>query len=210
MIFFDRRDGARQLAAKLSDYKGKHAIVIGLARGGVVTADEVATHLALPLELCVVRKIGAPENPELAIGAVTEQGHVSLNREIIAANDVSDTYIDRTRQEKIQEAKERATRYRGERKPQTLAGAIVILVDDGIATGATMRAALLEAHAQKPQGVVVAAPVIAADTVTLFEQETEAVVAVHVPEYFGAVGQFYMHFNEVSDDEVMAIYTQHH
>ena len=206
MTFKDRQDAGQQLAAKLSKYKNKaDVIVIGLPRGGVVTAAEVAKELKVPLDIIVPRKIGAPGNPEFAIGAITEDGEGIINQDTVAMYGIPQDYIDSTIAEEKKEAERRLKSYRGDRLPLKLEGKTVLLVDDGVATGSTMRAAVASAKAKKAKKVVVAIPVIAADTVSTIEAESDEVIYVDAPEWFGAVGRFYEEFDQTEDEEVIEI-----
>ncbi len=206
MIFKDRADGGQQLAKFLTLYLGKqNTVVLGLPRGGVVTAHEVAHELKLPLDIIVPRKIGAPGNPEFAIGAVTEEGDIiSMDLDRIGGDaDGLRRYIEREARKERLEAVRRLREYRGERPKLDLTGKTAILVDDGIATGLTMRAAIASARKKGAAKVIAAAPVIAADTLPMLQSETDAVVYVSAPELFGAVGAFYEEFGQVGDEEVV-------
>lgn len=196
MIFTSRADAGRQLAQAL---KGCNAdVVIALPRGGVVVGYEVATTLSLPLEVICPRKIGAPGNPEYAIGAVTEGGEISLQPGACAS--YSQEEIERLVAQERAEAQRRAELYRSGRAPYPLAGRSVLLVDDGIATGSTMRAAIESVRQQGAQSITVAVPV--APPQTAEQLEVEAIVLMQ-PDPFYAVGQFYRHFDQTSDQEVI-------
>lgn len=204
MRFFDRRDAGERLAAKLTAYHGKpKTIVIGLPRGGVVTAAAVATQLELPLDVVCPRKIGAPFNEEYAIGAVTETGEPFLNHSAIAQLGVDKTYLERAIKEQSMEAQRRLTVYRQGRPARDFNGWTVILVDDGIATGATMKAAILSVKAQLAKQVVVAVPVIPPDNVPAIASMVNALHYLAAPPHFAAVGQFYDHFDGTTDAEVI-------
>lgn len=203
MLFRDRHDAGKQLGTELKKYdRDPNAMVIGLPRGGVVTAAEVAKTLHLPLDIIVPRKIGAPGNPEFAIGAITEDGDPVLDEHILAMYGISSEQVQNIIQQERTEAARRLSVYRKNRPPLDLLGKTAILVDDGIATGATMRAAILSAKRKNAKKIVVATPVIASDTAEKLKTEADEVVALHAPEYFGAVGRFYETFDQTTDEEV--------
>jgi putative phosphoribosyl transferase len=202
-IFRDRRDAGERLATALLDYVDQSAMVLGLARGGVIVAAEVAAHLNADLDVLVVRKLGAPQSEELAIGAVTSQGGLYLNDEIIRWLEVRPEYVksEGARQQAL--AAQREFRYRQNRPMPDMTGRPVILVDDGLATGASMVAALRDVNERDPEIVVVAVPVGAPGSCGELHGLANDVVCLHQPEPFWAVGMFYLDFSEVSDDEVM-------
>lgn len=206
MFFVNRSDAGKQLLQQLQQYKdSKDCIVLALPRGGVVVAHEVARGLRLPLDIIVPRKIGAPNNPEFAIGALTEDGESIINEDIIQQAGISENYIAEQIKKEKGEAQRRLMTYRGDRPPVDLTNKIVILVDDGIATGATIRAAIQSAYARVARKIIVATPVSARDSLQLIEQEADEVIALHVPDFFAAVGQFYEEFGQTTDEEVMKI-----
>jgi putative phosphoribosyl transferase len=200
--FLDRRAAGAALAERLEAYRGTNAIVIGLPRGGVVVAAEVARLLEAPLDVIVARKLGSPISSELAIGAVTSAGERFLNEELIHELDVSEPYIEAVTHVQQAEAQRREKLFRGDRPPPRLAGRTVIIVDDGIATGATLRAAVRAARQQQPSKLVVAAPVGAPDACAELRTEADDVVCVYEPARLGAVGRWYHHFEQTEDDEV--------
>lgn len=206
MIFQNRQDAGKQLVSKLKQYKGNpDAIVIGLPRGGVVVAFEVAQELDLPLDIIVPRKIGAPGNPEFAIGAIDEQGKGIFDQEVISGYRISQDYIKHEVEKERKEALRRLEVYRGDRLPLDLSGKVAIIIDDGIATGATMRAAIQSAKAKGAKRVVVAVPVTAIDSLKKLKKEADEVVYLDAPAFFGAVGAFYEQFDQTSDEEVVAL-----
>ncbi len=206
MIFKERRDAGHRLAKALSEFEAKpQTIILALPRGGVVVGYEVAAALNLPLDIICPRKIGAPFSPELAIGAVTETGESILSDDLIKILGVSETYIrDAIVQEK-EEAIRRLAYYRQKRPPRVLKGKTVILVDDGIATGSTMRAAIKMCRTEGVHRLVLAVPVAPPDTLKRIKQEVDQVICLLAPSSFQAVGQFYSHFDQTSDDEVIAL-----
>jgi putative phosphoribosyl transferase len=201
-LFHDRRAAGRALAARLEGYHGTHALVLGLPRGGVVVAAEVARALEADLDVLVSRKLGSPISAELAIGAVTANGGRFLNEDVIGALNVSEPYINAVTAIQRAEARRWETIVRGKRPAPLLVGRTVILVDDGLATGATMRAAVRSARLQGPGRLIVAVPVGSAEACGALRGEADEVICLHEPADFGAVGNWYDHFEQVEDDEV--------
>jgi predicted phosphoribosyltransferase len=212
MRFHDRIDAGRRLATKLSAYRGADVVVYPLPRGGVPLGIEIARALGCPLGLIIPRKIGHPYSPEYAICAVAESGETVCNPEELAR--VDPAWFERRVEEERTESKRRRERYFKGRAPVPVEGRTAIIVDDGIATGLTMRAAIKDARQRGAARVVVAVPVAPADTAALLRQEVDEVVAVSIDEhYLGAVGAYYDDFRQVSDDEVVAMleaYTAEH
>lgn len=203
MLFHNRKDAGRRLAILLEKYKNREdAIVLGLPRGGVVVAAEVAHALELPLDIVVPRKIGAPSNSEFAIGAITLDGEPVFDDEIIELYDISQEYLDAAVEKEKEEAKRRLKAYRVDRPPLKLQNKTVILVDDGVATGATMRAAINSVKALGAREIVAAVPVGSAQTLELIRREVDKVVFLNDNLYFGAVGASYDEFEQTSDEEV--------
>lgn len=204
-MFRDRKDAGRQLAEKLSAYRGQDAVVLALPRGGVVLGAEVAQALHLPLDIIVTRKVGHPDNPEYALCAVDETGMLLCNEVEIAA--VDQTWLAEETERQIREAKRRVAAYRGDRKPERIAGKTALVVDDGIATGLSMRLAVRSVRAQGAKRVVVAIPVAPAEAVRdLLEGGADDVIVLEPPEEFlGAVGSHYLRFDQVEDSEVVAL-----
>jgi putative phosphoribosyl transferase len=206
MIFKDRKDAGKKLVPKLEQYRGnKDAIVLGLPRGGVVTAFEVAEALKLPLDVMAPRKIGAPDNPEFAIGAISEEGEGVFDPKTISLYNISQEYIERETKKEKEEALHRLKYFRGARAPLDLSGKTAILIDDGVATGATMRAAVKSAKAKKANKIIVAIPTIAPDSLKLIQGEVDEVVYLDTPKFFAAVGQFYEVFPQTEDEEVVSL-----
>ncbi|HYZ79460.1 MAG TPA: phosphoribosyltransferase [Gaiellaceae bacterium] len=203
MRFYDRKEAGRLLAERLSRYAGRDdVLVLGLPRGGVPVAYEVARALRAPLDVFVVRKLGAPDQPELALGAVASSGVRVLNEEVVAAVGVDEQAIEQVAERELAEVARREREYRGERAPPELRGKVVILIDDGLATGASMRAAALAARQLGPKQVVVAVPVAADQTCGEFRDDVDEVVCVFTPEPFYAVGLWYENFQQTNDEEV--------
>lgn len=207
MIFKDRIDAAKKLAKKLEGIKKEHPVILAIPRGGVVTGDVIAKILDAPLDVVVSRKIGSPNNPELAIGAVMHDGSFFPNSALIDALGVQRDYLDEQIADQLSEIQRRLKKFRGginyDLKDKT-----VVLVDDGIATGATVFAALEWIKKQKPKRVIVAIPVGPRDTIERLSQLTEVVV-LYDPMAFGAVGEFYDSFDQVEDSEVIEIMRSH-
>lgn len=206
MHFQDRQDAGNRLASKLIPFQGRpKTVIVGLPRGGVVTAAAVATKLGLPLDVVCPRKIGAPFNEEYAIGAVTETGESFFNETAIAQLGIDKAYLDQAVQEQSLEAQRRLKIYRQGRPERNFNGWTVILIDDGIATGATMKAAIRSVKSQKAQLVIVAVPVIPPDNVNEIAGMADALYYLAAPPFFAAVGQFYERFDATADAEVIRL-----
>jgi putative phosphoribosyl transferase len=205
VTFRDRRDAGRQLAAALDRYRQSDAVVLGLPRGGVLVGYEVALGLGAPLDAIVVRKLGLPAQPELAMGAVGEGGVRVLNPEVVRSSGVSSAEVRDVEMAERAELEQRVRRFRAVRPRVDLTGRTALIVDDGIATGATARAACLVARALGAADVVLAVPVGPPSTLADLTRITDDVVCLSAPRFFGAVGQGYRHFPEVSSDEVVAV-----
>lgn len=201
--FKDRADAARLLAKKLENLDAQTSVILAIPRGGVVTGDVIAKALGVKLDIIVSRKIGAPENRELAIGAVMHDGSFYPNTEIIAALNVPHEYIESEIKSKLKEIERRLVKFRGNVN-YDLDGKTVVIVDDGIATGATMFAAIWWLKKQSIKRLVVAVPVGPRDTIDKLSKMAEVVV-LESPESFGAVGEFYNKFDQVEDSEVLEI-----
>lgn len=204
MLFQDRHDAGRQLAQQLSGLPDlAQAVVLGLTRGGVPVAYEVACAHHLPLDILVVRKLGAPGQRELAVGAVA-RGVVTLNPGIVRTLHLSEEWISAAAEHAAAEIESLETLYRGESPPLEIEGRTVILVDDGLATGASMRAAARSVRPRARQ-VVIAVPIAAASTCRDLEAEADRILALVTPEDFGAVGQFYCNFEPTRNEEVRTL-----
>jgi putative phosphoribosyl transferase len=206
MLFADRYDAGKKLAQELSVYREiPDTVILGLPRGGVITAAEVAQKLHLPLDILVTRKIGHPDNPEFALGAVNEEGEVIYNTSFVPHLDFYEEFLQQAVKNEQKEAVRRLKFYRGNRPKLNLENKIAILVDDGIATGATVSAAIASLKKKKARKIVVAAPVIAQDTLRKLFRQADEVVYLSAPAYFGAVGQFYQSFPQTTDEEVIQL-----
>ena len=201
--FLNRTEAGRALAKALPHHAGRaDVIVLALPRGGVPVAFEVAGGLDAPLDLMLVRKLGTPGQEELAMGAVAQNGVRVINPDVVKTLRISEDVIVAVERREIRELERRLRAYRGNRPAPELRDKRVILIDDGLATGATMRSAIQAARAKAPAMVVVAVPVAPEDTVTTLKQEADEVVCLAVPEPFVAIGRWYVEFSQTSDAEV--------
>jgi putative phosphoribosyl transferase len=205
-LFKDRRDAGKQLAQELTAYAGRpDVIVLALPRGGVPVAYEVARALNAPLDIFIVRKLGLPGHEELAIGAIASGGVRVLNEDIVRALNIPESVIESIARRELQELERRERTYRGNRPPPEVRGRTVVLVDDGLATGASMRAAVAALRAQNPARIVVAVPTAAPETCEAFESEVDEIVCAMTPEPFYGVGRWYENFSQTTDEEVRAL-----
>ncbi len=211
MPFIDRDDAGRQLAKALARYKDRKPIILALPRGGVPVAAKVAEVLHAPLDLLLVRKIGVPFQPELAMGAVVDGASplTVRNEEVISLAGISEHEFSAVRDQQLSEIERRRKMYVGDRPHPELSGHTVIVVDDGIATGATTRAALQAVRLRKPSELVLAVPVAPTDTLKKLAGEADEIVCLEDYEEFGAIGFFYSDFRQVSDDEVVELLASH-
>lgn len=208
--FRDRREAGRLLAARLLGMADEKPLVLALPRGGVPVAYEIAKALHAQLDLLIVRKLGAPGHSEFGIGAVVDGAHpeIVLNEEIVRQLDVSPTYLREETVRQIQEIDRRRRLYRSDRLPPDPAGRTVIVVDDGIATGGTVRAGLRALRKGRPKRLVLAVPVAAPDTASRLHDECDELICLLTPEPFHAVGAHYLNFDQTSDDEVVGLLAQ--
>ncbi len=201
--FADRTDAGRRLAQELSEYEDREdTVVLGLPRGGVPVAFEVTRKLEAPLDVFVVRKLGVPGNPELAMGAIASGGVRVVNEEVVSSTRISDQQIERVSQEEEEELERREQTYRGARPGLSLEGKVVLLVDDGLATGATMRAAINALREHRPREIVVAVPTGPAETCSELEGMVDEVICLTTPSPFLGVGGSYQDFSQTTDEEV--------
>jgi predicted phosphoribosyltransferase len=205
VVFADRQDAGRQLAARLVDLAGEDAVVLGLPRGGIPVAAEVASKLAAPLDVLVVGKVGVPGHEELALAAVADDGRVALNPSVIAATGLSDDEVGKLARRHAAELAQRGLELRGGREPEPLGGRTVIVVDDGMATGATMRVALDVVRRRSPRTVVAAVPVASPEASSAVAAVADRLVCVATPPGFRAVGPWYGDFTQVTDGQVRAL-----
>ena len=207
MPFQNRTDAGRKLAKALLKYRSGHPVVLALPRGGVSVAAEVAASLDAPLDLILVRKIGLPSQPELAMGAVVDGNKPTVirNNDVIELSGVSERTFQQVCSDEHAEIERRRQRYLGGRARSEVKGKVVIIVDDGIATGATTLAAIRAVRKREPKELVLAVPVAPVDAVEKLHSEVDAIVCLETPQDLGAIGYFYRDFRQISDDEVIAI-----
>jgi len=203
MVFQNRVSAGRRLALTLEKFRSDDPVVLGILRGGVVVAAEVAQALGARLDVIIPRKIGAPGNPELAIGAVAGDGQIILNTELIASLGVSQSHIDRQIERELAEITRRRRLYFGGAIALNVGNKITLIVDDGLATGYTALAAIKAVKALKPRKTILAVPVAPAETVANLAGEVDELICLMTPEPFFAVGQFYSEFHQVTDEEVV-------
>lgn len=210
MIFHDRTTAGRLLAQRVSYLKNKEVVVLGLPRGGVPVAYEVARELAAPLDVIVVRKLGVPFQPELAMGAVGEGGIVIRNEEVIRTANIGTDDFALAKSREIKEVRDRSTKFREGRSPVSLKKRLALIVDDGIATGATAQAACDVAHALGAEKVILAVPICSREAVSALSSKADEVICLDAPENFFAVGQWYEDFSPVSDEDVIELLRKAH
>lgn len=205
MIFRDRREAGRQLVAALMAYRDRRPYVLAIPRGGVVVGYEVAVALGAPLDVIIPRKLRAPYNPELAVGAVAYDGSIYIDSPLVSNLKITDDYLQDEIALQLEEIRRRMRLYRGERAAPTLDGKAALVVDDGIATGSTMVAALRATRAMGPERLVAAIPVAPTDGMEMLRHEADEIICLHTPAMFYAVGQFYEDFSQTADEEVIAL-----
>jgi putative phosphoribosyl transferase len=203
--FRDREDAGRRLAERLARYQSENPVIFALPRGGVPVGYEVARALKAPLEVFIARKLGAPNQPELGIGAVAQDGSRVLNERIVEAIDVSEEYVQRIAVEEIEEARRRLKLFRGERPEPEVRERTTILVDDGIATGVTTWAAIAALGQREPRRLVLAVPVCAAQTAESLRGEVDELICLEAPSDLMAISIWYRHFEQTSDEEVIEL-----
>jgi predicted phosphoribosyltransferase len=205
MPFHDRKDAGKKLAAALAGYKDRNPVVLALPRGGVPVAAEIAAALGAPLDLLLVRKIGVPFQPELAMGAVADGAAplIVRNEDVVRLSGVSEEEFNAICESEMAEIERRRKRYLGDRKPVSVEGRPAIVVDDGVATGATTRAALRATRMRNPGSLVLAVPVAPTGILAALRREVDELVCLEDHENFGAIGLYYSNFRQVSDQEVI-------
>ena len=208
MLFQNREDAAKKLVKKLEWLKKENPIILAIPRGGVITGNIIASELGAKLDIIVSRKIGAPDNPEFAIGAVMHDGSYFPNERNIIMLNVPQNYINQEIAVQMKEIDRRLVRFRGS-KEYNLEGRTVVLVDDGIATGATMLVAALWVKKQKPKELIIALPVGPKETINMLSEVADKIIVLHLPYLFNAVGEFYQEFNQVDDYEVQEIMSKY-
>jgi putative phosphoribosyl transferase len=208
MVFDDRRHAGRELAARLVGLAREHPIVLGLPRGGVPVAVEVARALDAPLDVLTVRKLGAPRNPELGVGAVAEDGTAVLNVDMARSVGMTRTQLDRVLEREMRELRRRVERFRNGWEPLDVRGRTVIVVDDGLATGLTDLVAVRALRARGAARIVVAVPVGSREAISMLSEEADEVVCLTIPEELFSVGHWYEDFSPVADEEVLALLSE--
>jgi putative phosphoribosyl transferase len=207
MPFKDRSDAGRRLASRLSGYRDQQPAVFALPRGGVPVAAEVAAALSAPLDLILVRKIGVPFQPELAMGAIVDGKApvIVRNEDVIASAEIGDEEFKAICEKELAEIERRRIRYLGNRERVDIAGRTAIVVDDGVATGATTRAAVRAARMRNPKRLILAVPVAPPNVIRDLREDADEVVCLETHGFFGAIGAYYLEFRQVSDDEVIRL-----
>ncbi|MBI4181084.1 MAG: phosphoribosyltransferase [Chloroflexi bacterium] len=203
--FADREEAGQRLADELGEYRGQNAVVLGIPRGGVVVAREVASALDGELDVVLARKLHTPGQEELAMGSVAEDGNVFLNEEVVREFGVAESYIQQEEAQQLAELKRRSKLIRQVRPKIPLKGRIVIVTDDGVATGATTQAALWSVRLEQPKKLIAAMPVGPQETITRLAKDVDEMLCLKSPPLFAAVGQFYQQFYPVEDEEVLRI-----
>jgi len=205
-LFKDRTDAGRKLAQRLIHYAGRrNVIVLALPRGGVPVGNEVAKALDVPLDIFLVRKLGSPGQEELAMGAIASGGIRVLNEDVVKLLVIRQDEIERVAAREQQELARREHVYRGDRPMPVLRDQTIILVDDGLATGTTMRAAVVAIRSQRPERIVVAVPTAPRETCQKFENEVDEIICATTPEHFRALGEWYEDFRQTTDEEVRSL-----
>jgi len=208
MMFQNRIDAAKKLAKNLEWVKNNDPILLAIPRGGVIIGDIISSTLNIALDIIVSKKIASPHNPEFAIGAVMPDGSYVLNEEVTKMLNISQNYIDSEVASTVKEIERRLMKFRGS-KEYGLEGKTVVLVDDGIATGATMFVAIQWVKKQKPKQIIVAIPIGPKETIDQMNKVVDKVVVLQAPDYFNAVGEFYHEFDQVDDYKVREIMSKH-
>jgi putative phosphoribosyl transferase len=204
-MFQDRGEAGRLLASELDEYRGKKAVVLGIPRGGIVIAVELAKRLEADLDVVLSRKLRSPLNQELAIGSLSENGKVFLNEDVIQQLDISEAFIKREIDIQSTEIVRRTALIRKVIPRISLENRIMIVTDDGVATGATFQAALWAARQEKPIELVAAIPVGSEDAINKLASQADVMLCLRAPRFFSAVGQFYRNFNQIEDEEFLQI-----
>lgn len=206
MIFSNREEAGKILGAKVKEKGyGKDSLVLGIPRGGVVVAKEVAKILKCELDIIIPRKLRSPFNPELAFGAISDDESLVIDESLVSLLNISQEFIEQEKKTQLEEIKRRRKKYNMDKLLPDMKGKTVILVDDGIATGATMKAGVISVKKKKPEKIIVAIPVASPQSVEELKEITDEVICLYAPAYFAAVGQFYTEFSQTSDDEVIEI-----
>ncbi|XUX00978.1 MAG: phosphoribosyltransferase family protein [Dehalogenimonas sp.] len=206
--FADRTEAGNLLAAELKDYTGRNTVVLGIPRGGMAVARQIALQLDANLDIVLSRKLRSPGQPELAFGAISEDGQVSLNQDVVRMLDISEDFVEREKAFQLAEIKRRNRIFREVSPRVPLNGRVAIITDDGVATGATFKVALAAARHEKPGKLIAALPVGPEDTIKSLARDADELVCLRSPADFGAVGQFYRRFEQLDDADVLDILRQ--
>lgn len=204
-VFYDRADAGKQLAARLSRYALENPVILALPRGGVPIGYQIAKLLLASLNVIIVKKVGLPSRPEFGIGAVSEEGTHYFDEKMLSKLEISQSDLHAVTKEKMQELNERVQRYRNVMKFPDIKGRCIILVDDGLATGVSAITAIKAVKKLKPAKIIFAAPVCAKDSAKVVNILTDNVLCLFTPDRFAAVGEWYQHFDQITDDEVLSI-----
>jgi putative phosphoribosyl transferase len=203
--FADRAEAGKLLAQEMREYRGQKPVVLGIPRGGIIVAHEIARELDADLDIVLAHKLQSPGYSELAMGSIAEDGRLFLNEDVVKDMDVSQAYIEQEKTRQMTEIKRRINMFRQGRPKVPLAGRLVIVTDDGVATGATTQAALWAVRAEKPGKLIAAFPVGPEDTITRLAEYVDEMICLRSPPMFFAVGQFYLSFEPIEDSEVVEI-----
>ncbi|MFA5276713.1 MAG: phosphoribosyltransferase family protein [Candidatus Omnitrophota bacterium] len=203
--FADRSEAGRLLAEQLKYLNSEDTVVLGIPRGGIIVAAVVAGILKSKFDIMLSRKLGAPGNPEFAIGAVSESGEIILNDLLVTGTGADSIYIQEEKKRQLAGISRSKKIYRNVHPKITLKGKINVIVDDGAATGATMQSALMAAHQEEAKSIIAALPVATRDCISKLERYADEIICLKLPDYFSSVGQFYLEFSQVSDEEVIEL-----
>lgn len=209
-LFKDRREAGELLARELAEFQGRSVVVLGIPRGGVIVAKELAHRLQADLDIVLGHKLRTPGHTELAMGSVAEDGKLFLNEEVIRGFNVNDAYIRQEKAQQLAEIRHRTDLFRRVRPKIPLAGRTVIVTDDGVATGATTQAALWAVRLESPEKLIAALPVGPENTIRRLGEDVDEMICLRTPPLFAAVGQFYLRFDPVEDEEVLKILEEEH
>jgi putative phosphoribosyl transferase len=205
--FDGRVEAGRLLAQQLQEYRGQKAVVLGIPRGGVIIAKQIAIELEADLDIVLAHKLGAPGNPELAIGAICEDGKLFIDERTSSYVGADENYIRQEKAQQLKEISRRVELYRKVLAKLSLKSRIVIITDDGVATGATMQAALWAVRQEKPQKIIAALPVGPMDSLERLSEDADETICLQAPPYFAALSQFYSLFTQVEDEELLQVLT---
>lgn len=203
--FSNRIEAGKLLAASVKSYVSDASVILGIPRGGIIIADAIAKELSAELDVMLVKKIGAPANPEFAIGAIGEEEAKFINQDVLKSMHISKEYVEQEKENKLKEIKLKAEFYRRIKQKVSLKNKTVIITDDGVATGATMQAAAWATRQENPKKIIIALPVGPEETLEQLSKEVDQIICLRVPEFFTAVGQFYIDFPQIEDSEVAKI-----